>query len=83
MRSFQSCYIPGAATPRSELVKAVRESKAKATPDYATGDRVTWDLGLGRQHGVVEAMYPNCTVVRQGGPNGHLVRLAPDRPRKA
>ena len=82
-RAFSSCYIPAGETPPTKLREVSAASQAARVPNYAVGDRVTWDLGLGRQHGVVEAMYPNCTVVRQGGPNGHLVRLAPDRPRKA
>lgn len=61
----------------------VAASQTARVPNYAVGDAVTWDLGMGPQHGRVVVMYPEVTVIQQGGPNGVLVRLAPDRPRKA
>lgn len=66
--------------PLPEVISAFQASRV---PNYAKGDVVTWDIGGGPQHGKVVAMHPGCTVILQGGPNGHVVRLAPDRPRKA
>jgi len=82
-RAFTSCYIPAAKTPETKLLDVVAASQAARVPNYAKGDVVTWDIGGGPQHGKVVAMHPGCTVVQQGGPNGHIVKLAPDRPRKA
>lgn len=64
------------------LLSVVAASQAARRPNYALGDVVTWNIGGGPQHGRVVAMHPGCTVIQQGGPNGHIVRLAPDRPRK-
>lgn len=81
-RAFTSCYIPGASNGGTRLAEVTAASRAARVPNYAVGDVVEWDLGMGRQTGRVEQMFPGYTVIRQGGPNGTLVRLAPDRPRR-